>query len=52
VGRQVIIRSPGGIFDAMLAKVTMMGTGSPTQAAASDEVGVITTKYGLESIPS
>jgi hypothetical protein len=51
VGRQIIISSPGGIFDALIAEVTMLDTGSPTRAA-SDEAKAIATKYGLEFLPS
>ena len=51
VGRQIIISSPGGIFDAMIAEVTMLDTGSPTRKA-SDEAKAIATKYGIEFLPS
>jgi hypothetical protein len=51
VGRQVIISSPGGIFDAMIAEMTMLDTGSPTRAA-SEEARAVATKYGLEFVPS
>jgi len=51
VGRQIIISSPGGIFDAMIAEVTMLDTGSPTRTG-SDEAKAIATKYGLEFLPS
>ena len=47
IGRQIIISSPGGIFDAMIAEVAMLDTGSPT-SKASDEAKAIATKYGLE----
>ena len=47
VGRQVIISSPGGIFDAMIAEVTMLDTGSPTRQG-SEEAMAIARKYGLE----
>jgi mannose-6-phosphate isomerase-like protein (cupin superfamily) len=47
VGRQLIISSPGGVFDAMIAEVTALDTGSPT-SNASDEAKAIATKYGLE----
>ena len=43
VGRQIIISSPGGIFDAMIAEVTMLDTGSPTRAA-SQEARAVATK--------
>ena len=51
VGRQIIISSPGGVFDAMIAEVTMLDTGSPTRHA-SDDAKAIATKYGLEFLPS
>jgi mannose-6-phosphate isomerase-like protein (cupin superfamily) len=51
VGRQIIISSPGGVFDAMVAEATMLDTGSPT-TKASEEAKVIATKYGLEFLPS
>ena len=51
VGRQIIISSPGGIFDAMIAEVTMLDTGSPTRKG-SDEAMAIATKYGLEFLPT
>ena len=51
VGRQIIISSPGGVFDAMIAEVTMLDTGSPSRSA-SDEARAIAKKYGLEFLPS
>jgi mannose-6-phosphate isomerase-like protein (cupin superfamily) len=51
VGRQIIISSPGGIFDSMIAEVTMLDAGSPTRKA-SEEAKAIATKYGLEFLPS
>ena len=50
VGRQIIISSPGGVFDAMIVEVTMLDTGSPTRQA-SEEAKAIATKYGLEFLP-
>jgi hypothetical protein len=47
VGRQLIISSPGGVFDAMIAEVNALDTGSPT-SQASEEVKAIATRYGLE----
>ncbi len=46
-GRQIIISSPGGIFDAMIAEVSMLDTGSPTRPA-SDEAKRVAVKYGIE----
>jgi mannose-6-phosphate isomerase-like protein (cupin superfamily) len=51
VGRQIIISSPGGIFDAMVAEVTMLDTGSPTRRA-SEDARAIAAKYGIEFLPS
>jgi hypothetical protein len=47
----VIISSPGGIFDAFIAEVTMPDTGSPMRAA-SDQAPAVATKYGLEFLAS
>ena len=47
VGRQIIISSPGGIFDALIAEVTMLDTGSPTRQGSA-EAAAVATKYGLE----
>ena len=49
VGRQIIISSPGGIFDALIAEVAMLDTGGPTRQASS-EAHAIATKYGVESV--
>ena len=51
VGRQLIISSPGGIFDALIAEITMLDTGSPNRSA-SEEAKAIATKYGLEFLRS
>jgi mannose-6-phosphate isomerase-like protein (cupin superfamily) len=51
VGRQIIISSPGGVFDAMIAELTLLDSGTPTQRA-SDEARAIAAKYGLEFLPS
>jgi mannose-6-phosphate isomerase-like protein (cupin superfamily) len=49
-GRQIIISSPGGVFDAMIAEATTLDTGSPTRNA-SEEAKAIAGKYGLEFLP-
>jgi len=49
VGRQIIISSPGGIFDAMIAEVTVLDTGGPTRRG-SDEAHAIAKRYGLEFV--
>jgi mannose-6-phosphate isomerase-like protein (cupin superfamily) len=51
IGHQIIISSPGGIFDAMISEVSMLDTGSPTRKA-SGEAHAIAAKYGLEFLPS
>jgi len=51
MGRQIIISSPGGIFDSMIAEVTMLDTGSPGRIA-SDEAKAIAATYGLEFLPT
>ena len=51
IGRQLIISSPRGIFDAMIAEVTMLDTGSPTRQG-SEEAKFVATKYGLEFLTS
>jgi len=50
-GRQIIISSPGGVFDSMIAEVTTLDTGSPTRNA-SEEAKAIAAKYGLEFLPA
>ena len=47
IGRQLIISSPGGVFDAMIAEAAMLDTGSPTRPG-SDSAKAIATRYGLE----
>jgi len=51
VGRQLIISSPGGIFDAMVAEMATLDTGSPTRQASQD-AKAIAAKHGLEFLPS
>jgi mannose-6-phosphate isomerase-like protein (cupin superfamily) len=50
-GRQLIISSPGGVFDAFIAEVTMHDTGSPTRQASLD-ARTVAAKYGLEFLSS
>lgn len=50
-GRQIIISSPGGIFDAKIVELTTLDSGSPTRQA-SEEAKAIATKYGLEFLAS
>ena len=47
MGRQIIISSSGEVLDTMIAEITMLNTGTPTQKA-SDEARAIAAKYGLE----
>jgi hypothetical protein len=51
IGRQIIISSPGGIFDALIAEVTALDTGTPTRQG-SEQAKAIATKYGLEFLPT
>ena len=47
---QMIISSPGGVFDAMIAEIAMLDTGSPTRQS-SQEAKVVAERYGLEFLP-
>lgn len=47
MGRQTIISSPGGIFDAMISGLTALDTGTPTRAA-SDEARMEKLHWGAE----
>jgi mannose-6-phosphate isomerase-like protein (cupin superfamily) len=50
VGRQLIISSPGGIFDAFIAEVaaSMVDSGSPSTPGVATDFRAIATKYGME----
>lgn len=50
VGRQIIISSPGGIFDAFIAEVaaSMVDSGSPARPGVAVEFRAIAAKYGME----
>ncbi len=50
VGRQIIISSPGGIFDAFIAEVatSMVDSGSPSRPGAAIGLRAIAAKYGME----
>lgn len=50
VGRQLIISSPSGIFDAFIAEVatSMVDSGSPSRAGAATELRAIAAKCGME----
>jgi mannose-6-phosphate isomerase-like protein (cupin superfamily) len=50
VGRQFIISSPGGIFDAFIAEVatSVVDSGSPSRPGAAIDFRAIAAKYGLE----
>jgi mannose-6-phosphate isomerase-like protein (cupin superfamily) len=50
VGRQFIISSPGGIFDAFVGEVanSMVDSGSPSRPGAATDFRAITAKYGME----
>ncbi len=49
-GRQLIISSPGGIFDAFVAEVaeSMVDSGSPSRPGAATDFRAIAAKYGME----
>lgn len=49
-GRQLIISSPGGIFDAFVAEVatSMVDSGSPSTPGAATDFRAIAAKYGVE----
>lgn len=50
VGRQFIISSPGGIFDAFIAEVatSMVDSGSPSKPGAATDFRAIAAKYGMQ----
>ena len=50
IGRQLIISSPGGIFDAFIAEVatSLVDSGSPSRPGAATDFRVIAAKYGME----
>jgi len=50
VGRQLIISSPGGIFDAFIAEVatSMVDSGSPSRPGAASDFRAIAVKYGMQ----
>ncbi len=50
VGRQFIISSPGGIFDAFVAEVanSMVDSGSPSRPGVATDFRAIAAKYGME----
>lgn len=50
IGRQLIISSPGGIFDAFIAEVatSMVDSGSPSRPGAATDFRAIAAKYGME----
>lgn len=50
IGRQLIISSPGGIFDAFIAEVatSMVDSGSPSTPGVATDFRAIAAKYGVE----
>lgn len=50
VGRQIIISSPGGIFDAFIAEVaaSMVDSGSPSRPGVATDFRAIAAKCGME----
>jgi hypothetical protein len=49
-GRELIISSPGGIFDAFIHDVatSMTESGSPSKPGAATDFRAIAGKYGIE----
>jgi mannose-6-phosphate isomerase-like protein (cupin superfamily) len=49
-GRELIISSPGGIFDAFIDEVvtSMTNSGSPTRSGPATDFRAIAAKYGIE----
>lgn len=49
-GRELIISSPGGIFDAFVAEVSaaMIDSGSPSKSGPAVDFRAIAAKYGVE----
>jgi len=47
-GRELIISSPGGIFEAFIAEVTRSTTGSPSAPGPATDFKAIAAKYGIE----
>lgn len=48
-GRQILISSPGGVFDAMLADFAELDAAGPMKTGA--EAMAILTKHGVEPLP-
>ena len=50
IGRQLVISSPGGIFDAFIGEVakSMVDTGSPSKPGPATDFRAIAKKYGIE----
>lgn len=50
IGRQLIISSPGGIFDAFIAEVagSKVDSGSPSKPGVATDFRAIAAKYGME----
>jgi len=49
VGRQLIISSPGGVFDALIAEVSALDTGSPTRQASQEAKDIAPRNTALSS---
>jgi mannose-6-phosphate isomerase-like protein (cupin superfamily) len=50
IGRQLVISSPGGIFDAFISEVakSAVNTGSPSSPGPATDFRAIAAKYGIE----
>jgi quercetin dioxygenase-like cupin family protein len=53
-GRQLVISSPGGIFDAFIRDVakSAVDTGSPSRSGPATDFRAIAAKYGIEFLES
>jgi mannose-6-phosphate isomerase-like protein (cupin superfamily) len=54
IGRQLVISSPGGIFDAFISDVAKseVDTGSPSTSAPATDFRAVAAKYGIEFLDS
>ncbi len=54
IGRQLVISSPGGIFDAFISEVAKaaVNTGSPSSPGPATDFRAIAAKYGIEFLES
>ena len=48
IGRQLVISSPGGIFDAFISEVAKVASGTPPNPGPATDFRAIAAKYGIE----